>query len=161
VIDLASLSVADILVLHGRLAEALRERGITRTSNNPTGDLAEHLFCRAFGWRQADNSMKAIDALCADGLRYQIKGRRLTAHNASRQLGALRDLAGRPFYYLAAVLFAEDYTVLRAAIIPIEVVEAEAKFIEHTRSSKFMLRDAVWSRPGVRDVTDTLRAVDL
>jgi hypothetical protein len=159
--DLSGLSAADLLILHGRVSQELRDRGVSRTSNNPTGDLAELLFCRAFGWTQAGNSMKAIDALCTQGLRYQIKGRRITRHNRSRQLGAIRDLAGARFDYLAAVLFDEDYKVLRAAIIPAAVVVAEAKFIEHTNSSKFMLRDAIWAQPGVRDATEELRAVAL
>lgn len=60
-----------------RFAEQLCARGITRTSNNPTGDLAEYLFCRTFGWKQVDNSKANIDAVDSAGLRYQIKGRRI------------------------------------------------------------------------------------
>jgi hypothetical protein len=33
-----------LLTFHAKIADELRERGITRTANNPTGDLAEHLF---------------------------------------------------------------------------------------------------------------------
>lgn len=55
-IRIEELSPPELLLLHGRIAEELRRRGITRTSNNPTGDLAEFLFCKAFGWRQHHNS---------------------------------------------------------------------------------------------------------
>lgn len=104
---------------------------------------------------------KHTDAIASDGIRYQIKGRRLTRHNKSRQLGAIRDLGGAHFDFLAGVLFAEDYGVKRAAIIPYSVAVQRATFVEHTNSHKFMLRDDVWSAHGVRDVTSELQAVDL
>ena len=61
--------------------------------------------------------------------------------------------------FLAGVVFSEDYSVLRAAIIPPEVVRKRARFVERTNSHKFVLRDDVWNTPGVRDVTPELRAV--
>jgi hypothetical protein len=157
--DVSRLSPKELLTLHAHVAEELRARGITRSSNNPTGDLAEYLFCKAFGWSQSGNSNPNIDATATDGSRYQIKGRRMTRHNASRQLGAIRDFAGRHFDFLAGALFAEDYSVLRAAIIPYAVVEVRARFIKHTNSHKFILHDDVWGAPGVRDVTAELQAV--
>jgi hypothetical protein len=159
--DLSQLSALALLALHARVSEELRTRGITRSSNNPTGDLAEYLFCKAFSWNQAGNSNANIDAVGPDGNRYQIKGRRITKFNKSRQLSAIRDFEGGHFDFLAAILFAEDYTVLRAAIIPRAVVEARAVFVKHTNSHKFMLRDDVWDVPGVHDVTTELRAVRL
>ncbi|MGY4319425.1 hypothetical protein ACVWW1_008752 [Bradyrhizobium sp. JR3.5] len=83
--------------MHAAVSEELRRRGVIRSSNNPVGDLAEHLFCRAFGWKQAPNSMRDADATDGAEVRYQIKGRRLTSHNRSRQLGALRDLPAQGF----------------------------------------------------------------
>lgn len=97
IMDLAGLSAPELLALHARVADALRERGITRSSNNPTGDLAEHLFCKAFGWQQENNSKAHFDAIAANGDKYQIKGRRITRHNNSRQLGAIRDFPWKAF----------------------------------------------------------------
>ena len=159
--DLSLMPPLQLLALHARVSDELRARGITRSSNNPTGDLAEYLFCQAFGWTQADNSKANIDALGADGTRYQIKGRRLTRFNKSRQLSAIRDLEGAHFDMLAGVLFSEDYSVRRAAIIPHAAVVAHAVFVKHTNSHKFHLRDDVWQAPGVIDVTAELRAVVL
>lgn len=158
-IDLAPLGAAELLKLHARVSDELRVRGITRSSNNPTGDLAEFLFCRAFGWSQAGNSNPNVDAVSPDGVRYQIKGRRITPQNGSRQMSAIRDLQGSNFDFLAAVLFDQDYSILRAAIISIEVVVARATFVPRTNSHKFFLRDDVVNMTGVRDVTDGLRAV--
>lgn len=159
--DFAEMSPLQLLALHARVSDELRARGITRSSNNPTGDLAEYLFCKAFGWTQADNSKANIDALGSDGTRYQIKGRRMTRFNKSRQLSAIRDLEGAHFDMLAGVLFSEDYNVSRAAIIPRATVIAHAVFVKRTNSHKFHLRDDVWQAPGVTDVTAELRAVVL
>jgi hypothetical protein len=159
-INVSDLSPQELLVLHSKVAEELRARRITRTLNNPTGDLAEYLFCKAFGWTQAKNSHAKIDAIDAAGIRYQVKGRRITK-NKSRQLGAIRDLAGAHFEFLAGVLFSEDYGVLRAAIIPWSVIDKYATFVTQTNSHKFLLRDDVWNATGVRDVTMELQQVIL
>jgi hypothetical protein len=157
---ISSLSPQELLALHARVAEELRERGITRSSNNPTGDFAEFLFCRAFGWTQTGNSHANIDAIGPEGLRYQIKGRKMTPHNKSRQLGSIRDFKGRHFDFLAGAIFTERFEVLKAAIIPYPVVEHCATFVAHTNSHKFIIRDSVWNIEGVKDVTAQLRAVD-
>jgi hypothetical protein len=159
--DLRRLSPPELLALHAGISEELRQRGVTRSSNNPVGDLAEHLFCRAFDWSLAPNSMRDTDATDAVGARYQIKGRRLTRHNQSRQLGALRDLPMQRFDMLAAVLFAEDYRVLRAALVPHGVVSKLATRVERTNSWRFILRDTVWAQPGVNDVTAELHEAEL
>jgi hypothetical protein len=160
-LEINHLSPIELLTLHARIAEELRNRGITRSSNNPTGDLAEYVFCSAFPWRQSGNSNANVDAIAQDGARYQIKGRRITRHNKSRQLSAIRDFSGRHFDFLAGVLFTEEYAVFRAALIPYAIVEQRAKFVRHTNSHKFILHDDVWNAPGVQDVTDRLRAVAL
>jgi hypothetical protein len=158
--ELKDLTSPELLVMHAAVSEELRRRGVIRSSNNPVGDLAEHLFCRAFGWKQAPNSMQDADATDAARVRYQIKGRRLTTHNNSRRLGALRDLPAQGFDVLAAVLFQEDYRVLKAALIPHARVVDLAKRVERTNSWRFLLRDAIWSVPDVRDATHDVRKAE-
>lgn len=160
-INLGSLSLAQLLALHSMIGEELRGRGGTRSANNPTGDLAEFLFCKAFDWSQSGNSNANIDAIGQDGIRYQIKGRRLTRHNKSRQLSAIRELDVAHFDILAGVLFNEDYSVKRAALIPRYVVVEHAKFVKRTNSYKFLLRDEIWDANGVEDVSAQLRCVEL
>ncbi|TVR11503.1 MAG: hypothetical protein EA385_01255 [Salinarimonadaceae bacterium] len=157
--DIGRLTAAELLALHAKVAEELRGRGIVRSSNNPTGDLAETLFCRAFGWTQSGNSHPSADATGEDGVLYQIKGRRIAPHNGSRQLSAMRGLPDGGFHFLAAVLFRPDYTVQRAAIIPHALVLENSRYMEHTNSWKFLLRDVAWTWPGVEDVTEQLRSV--
>lgn len=156
--ELKRLSPLELLRIHVAIEEELRERGIVRSSNNPVGDFAEYLFCKAFGWKQAGNSAKSADALCSTGKLYQVKSRRPTRHNSSRQLSAIRDLDKGGFDYLAGIIFSEDYSVARAAIIPYDLVLANASYVERTNSWKFYLRDSVWDWPGVEDVTPQVRA---
>ena len=154
------MSASELLAAHAQITDELRQRGVTRSANNPAGDYAEHLFCRAFGWRQADNSVKSYDAIDdRGGTRFQIKSRRLTAANTSRQVSALRGLDGDCFDFLAGVLFNKDFSVYRAAIIPHSVVLANAKYGAHTNSWRFFLRDGLWETAEVVDVTKQLREV--
>lgn len=156
--NLTDQSVADLLAQHAAIMEELRDRKVIRSANNPTGDLAEYLFCKAFGWAQAANSVKAFDATGEDGTLYQIKGRRMHRRNKSRQLSAIRDLDG--FDVLAAVLFDDDYRVLRAALIPASVARERSTYVAHTNSHRFMLRDDVWDVDSVIDVTAKLQDIE-
>lgn len=156
---IGELSVMDLLACYARICDQLRQRGVLRSGNNPTGDLAEYLFCRAFGWQQAKNSVRGYDATDADGVRYQIKARRIMGRGSSRELSAIRDIKDGHFDVLAGLLFDSEFKVQRAALIPISCVIERSSFSAHTKSSKFMLRDEVWRLPEVRDVTMELRSV--
>lgn len=155
-VDLKALGLSDLLALHGAIGEELRTREVVRSANNPVGDLAEYLFCKAFGWTQAPNSAKEYDATDDAGRRVQIKGRRVHRRNRSRQVSALRGLEDEPFDLLAGVIFGEDYEIVRAVIVPHAVVLAASTYRRHTNAHTFMLRDAVWDDPNAEDVTSDL-----
>lgn len=157
--NLSALTLPALLTLHVEIMEDLRERDVIRSANNPTGDLAEYLFCKAFGWDQAPNSMKSYDALDADNIRYQIKGRRVHKRNSSRQLSAIRDFESQGFDWLAVVLFDDDYGIKRAGLVPRAIVALRGTHVSHTNSLKFMMTESVWDEDGVRDVTTTLKRV--
>ena len=159
--NIAKLPTSDLLALYANIINELRSRGFTRSENSPVGDLAEYLFCKAFNWERAGNSKANLDAVDSQGKRYQIKARRLTHRNTSRQLSAIRDLHGNHFDMLAGVLFKEDFGILRAALVPRAIVVDRARFQQLTNSYRFFLRNDVWDMQGVRDVTEELRAVDL
>ena len=149
-----SMTVAELLKLHVQIGEELRSRGVVRSANTPTGDLAEYLFCNAYGWKRAPNSKRGYDAEAEDGTRYQIMGRRVHRRNQSRQLSAIRNLADGHFQVLAAVLFDDCFTVKRAALVPRPIIEKEATY--YTNSYRFMLHDGVWS---ISEVTDATRRI--
>lgn len=150
VFDVRAASVGKLLAGYGAILEQLREREIVRSSNNPVSDYSELLFCRAFGWQRENNSTAGYDAKDRQGIRYQIKGRRLARHNRSRQLNIER----KPFDKLAGLLMDETFQVIRAAIIPFSVVRDQTTYSAHANYWRFLLRDQVWDAPGVRDVTN-------
>jgi hypothetical protein len=155
---LETMTTSALLQLQADILGELRRREVIRSSNNPTGDYAELLFARAMEWTLNGNSSADADAVDSAGNRFQIKSRRLTKENASRQLGFMRRLPDRPFDYLAAVLFNDRFIVQRAAIIPLDLVTAKCAFVASVNAWRFILRDEVWSWDGVVDVTETLRA---
>lgn len=94
-------------------------------------------------------STKGYDAEDASGKRYEIKAQRLTAHNDSRMLSAIRDCEAAHFDYLAGVLFNEDFSLAKACIIPFNIVLAHSKYRKHTNAHIFELKDELWALPGV------------
>lgn len=153
-IDLHSLTVRELLLLFVQVLDELRRRGVTRSTNNPVAGYAEFLCERALSLTRASRSTKGFDGTDASGSRYEIKARRVTLHNKSRQLSALRELDSAHFTYLAGVLFHEDFSVWKACLVPHATVLRAAKYIKHTNSWKFDLRDEVWGMAGVGDITD-------
>jgi hypothetical protein len=160
-IDLGAVTVQSLLELHCDVLAELRRRDVVRSANNPTGDYGELLFAKAFGWTLNGNSSADTDALDANGIRYQIKCRRLASPKGSRQLGFIRRLPERPFDRLAAVLLDDKFRVLRAAIIPFEVVQPRAAYVDSVKGWRFILRDSVWGIDGVADATAELKAAEL
>jgi hypothetical protein len=155
---LAGATIRELLTLHAEIMEELRRREVVRTSNSPVGDYAELLFSTAFGWALEGSSAAGHDATDSEGRRYQIKSRRLTSHNESRQLSFLRRLPEKKFDYLAAVLFDARYRVKRAIILPHEGLEARCTFNAHSNAWRFRLEDSCWNMAGALDVTAELAA---
>ena len=160
--NLGEMTSSQLLANYADIGDELRRREVTRSANNPAGDYAEHLFCLAFGWERAGNSVKSYDAIDqTSGSRYQVKSRRLTDATTSRQVSALRGLDGDCFDYLAGILFSRDFSVSRAAIVPYSTVLENSKYGVHTNSWRFFLRDGLWDLAGVMDVTNQLRAATI
>ena len=156
--DWSQLDDKQLLSTYCSLMAELKDRGVVRSSNNPVADYTETLVSRALGLSLESQSQAGYDARGADGTRYQIKGRRLTSHNKSTQLSALRNLASRPFDTLAAVAYSQDLSVLYVALIPIEVVTELSRFSTHSNSHIFMFRRNVLEDNRVTDITAVLSA---
>ena len=159
-IDLSSLDVRSLLRLYCSIGKELIDRKVTRSTNNPAADYAECLFASALALTLAGQSAKGYDAIDASGQRFQIKGRRPTIANPSRQLSVIRNLDTKPFDYLAGVLFAPDFAVMRAAVIPHDVVIARSKYRAHVNGWLFHLEDHIWKVDGVRDVSEEICAAE-
>jgi len=154
--DPRSISVRELLQTYCDVMDELRRREVLRSSNNPVADYSELLFCRAFGWSRQGGSASGFDATCGKGLRYQIKGRRLTPSNPSRQLSFIRKLPERQFHFLAGILFHNGFAIKRAALVPHAIVEARARYSKHANGWLFELKDEIWDAAEVIDVTKEL-----
>lgn len=156
--DFTELTVAELLSTHSAVLDELRHRNVIRSKNNPTGDYAEWLVSTALGLTLESNSAKGFDATDSRGLRYQIKSRRVTPENRSTQLGVIRNLNGKDFDFLVAVIFTADWKVRYAAKIPQQVVPLLATYRPHVNGHVMHLRPSVFDNPSVEDVSHELRS---
>ena len=156
-IDLERLADIELLRLQADVLRVLKARGTTRSTNNPVADYAEGLVAKGLGLELVSKSNRGYDATDpATGDRYEIKSRRITSHNKSTQLGALRNLGQAPFDFLVAVIFNEDFSLAYAAKIPREVVVEKSKFIAHTNSHKCMLPRSIFKDERIENITGRL-----
>lgn len=155
--DWSKVEDHQLLSIYSSLMAELKQREIVRSSNNPVADYTEKLVARALSLTLQDQSCAGFDAVGGDGTRYQIKGRRITPHNKSAQLGGLRNLGKRPFDVLAAVIFSADFSVSYGGLIPIEVVVEKSRFSAHVNSHRFIFRRNVLEDSRVQDITQLLQ----
>jgi hypothetical protein len=152
-VDLSTLTDMDLLRLYADVLDELQDRHVIHSTNNPVANYSELLACKTLGLTQMPESTKGYDALDTNGRRYEVKGRRPTAKNKSRQLSFIRELDKQHFEYLVGVLYNEDFTVKKACIIPYAVVKQLAKYHPHPNAWTVMLEDQVWRIDGVEDIT--------
>lgn len=154
--DVKTATVSALLRTYRSVLGELKRREIVRTSNAPTGDLAELLVAKAFDGELAPNSEKSFDVWTRDGRRIQVKAR-VVARDApgERQLSTVRSWG---FTHLAVVLFGPDYSITRAALIPVAVAQGAASEDGYVGGSRIMASDALLEGPDVEDVTDRIAA---
>ncbi|MGI2056161.1 DUF6998 domain-containing protein [Shewanella baltica] len=95
---------------------------MVRTKNNPLGDYTEWLVGKALDLELQTNSKAGYDGIDRNGVRVQIKGRRVTPDNKSRQLSAICKYDEKDFDEFAAIIYDENFDVIEAVLIPHEVV---------------------------------------
>jgi hypothetical protein len=158
--DPAALTDRELLLLYGRVLDTLRTRGTTRSANNPVADYAEGLCARALNLTLAAKVATGYDGTDPNGHKIEIKARRITKENGSRQLSAIRGIGKQHFDYLAGVLFNADFYVMKGCLIPYAMIKEHGKHNVHANSHRFLLRDSVWSLPGVQDITEALKKAE-
>ncbi|WP_225767740.1 hypothetical protein [Inquilinus sp. Marseille-Q2685] len=152
---LAIQSPRALLSLQLAAIAELRRRGVIRTKN-AVGDYGELLAKLSLGLTLTNNSNAGHDAEGPDGHRYQVKARHVTRANPSLQLGSFKNLPNRKFDTAIGVLFNEDFSIFRAALIPYERVVAIST--PHGEGYwRCYLRPQVLDLPDVRDVTNEFR----
>lgn len=156
-IDLKGMSVKELLLTHGEILKELNRRNVTRTKNNPVGDYAEWLVTTLLGYQLQTNSNSGFDALGTDGTRYQVKARRVTAKNKSRQLGVIRNLNTDCFDKLIALIFTEDFTLDTALVIPREIIADYATYRQHANGHVLHLRGKILLDDRVESIAHLLK----
>ena len=127
-----------LLHLYGDLMEELRERQLIRSSNNPVADYAEKVAVETLGLARAPKEARGYDATDPKGIKYQIKGRRITRHNSSRQLGVIRNLDENLFDFVLAVVFNEDFSVKEIWKIPHRFIKENSNHSSHQNGHIFI-----------------------
>ena len=151
---LQTLTPKQLVQLTGEVIDELISRGIARTGNNPLADYTEWLVANRFGWKLAEPSVQGYDATDpATGIRYEIKGRRITPRNPSRQLSAIRAIDGQHFDFLVAIIYDGQFDVQRAMKIPRDVVQRIGRHSQHTNSVILHARESLLREAGVEDIT--------
>ena len=121
-----------LLRLYCDLMEELRQRNIVRSGNNPVSDYGEKIVAERMNLKLSAGSNKGYDAIDEKtGVKYQIKSRRLTKHNGSKQLGVIRNLDQKLFDYLVAVIFNEFLMPQEIWQMPIDIIPKYSKFSQH------------------------------
>ena len=142
-IHLQLLSTTELLQLHGKILSELKARGAVRSTNNPLGDYTEWLVSNRLGLKLLGNSNSGHDAVCENGIRYQIKGRRITVENPSTQLSTIRNLLEKDFDFLVALVFNENFQLLYAVKVPHEAVVEHARWYGHVKGHNLHVRDVL------------------
>ena len=141
--NLRDLSIKELLQLQASTINELNRRKVVRTKNNPLGDYTEWLVSKGLGLELSNNSSAGYDGIDSDGMKIQIKGRRITPENKSRQLSAIRKLKDKDFDFLAGVIFDQDYEIIDAVLVPHEVVGEYATFRKHVNAHILHLRGEI------------------
>ena len=150
---LKSMDELGLLRLYAELMEELRSRQIIRSGNNPVADYAEKVAVEYFGLIRAGKEERGYDARDKRGRKYQIKGRRVTRHNKSRQLSVIRNLNEHLFDFLIAVVFNENFNVEEMWKIPYRFVQENAKWSEHSNGYIFHAKpDVLGAGKGVERI---------
>lgn len=152
--DIKTLPPLDLIRLQTQIMDELAARVIVHNPTQPVGDYATYLACKAFDLKREPPSTSGYDASDDEGLRYQIKFKRLMTTTDTRQLNAVKGLEQKKFDFLIGVLFQADMGIYRAALVPFDTV---ARLVDQS-AKIFMLNNKVWDMDGVIDITDKLKA---
>lgn len=156
-IDLSPLGVQRIMRLYREILTELRERGVIRTNNPPTGEYAEHLVRKLTRGTLAKNpSQKGWDVASATGETLQVKSRVVVnpSLRGERQLSPFRSWG---FDAAVIVLFDQSFGIFRATWIDKASLQAAARRTEYVSADRVLAVDALLE--GGIDVTSRLRAV--
>jgi hypothetical protein len=157
-LNLENHTIKELLKLHSQVITELRHRDVLRTENNPVGDYTEWFVAKCLKLDLKNNSSSGFDAKDNKGTRYQIKGRRITPNNKSRQLSVIRNLNQKEFDILVAVIFDGEYEIIEAISIPQEIIADYARFNPHQNGHILHLKGPILSDKRVTNIKKLLKS---
>jgi hypothetical protein len=143
--SLRSMNEQSLLHLYADLMDELRDRDLIRSSNNPVADYAEKIAVEDLHLERVGKEVKGYDAIKGK-IKYQIKGRRITKHNNSRQLGVIRNIDEKLFDYILAVIFDKDFSVKELWKIPHQFVKENSRYSNIQNGHIFIANPSLLSR---------------
>lgn len=149
--DVDPNSICNLFATYNEVMKKLRDMGVIRSSNNPIGDYGEYLISRRLGLTLTEKSSQGVDAIDKLGIKYQIKSRRLSPENRSRQLGGFRDLNRNLFDFCLAGIFSYDFQLKELWKLPHDVI---VKFAKPTTRGfdKIVLDGPILNASGVQNL---------
>ena len=142
------MSEVELLQTTEAVVDELQRRDVVRTRDKPIAGYTEWLVRGRMGLTEAAKGQKGFDATDKNGIRYQIKGRR--DEGTSVQFGTIRNLDERPFHFVIAVAFNDNYSIRFAVKIPYETV---CKLAGQTVNGPALrLTDKILEEPGVKNI---------
>jgi hypothetical protein len=139
----AELSDLELLQGYASIIRSSEDAESAVRNSNSVADFTEWLVCSRLGLQRETNSNAGFDAISPDGTRYEIKSRRLTEHNSSIQLSAIRNLDTGKFHHLVGVIYEADFSIRYAAIVPHRLIAPNARFSAHSNGHFFNLTERI------------------
>lgn len=146
--EMNKIHLEDLLKTYSEIITELRRRNVVRSSNNLTSDYGEFIAARFMKLELSKNSNKGYDAIDKKGIRYQIKSRRVTRFNKSKQLGVIRNIKSNPFDFLVVVIFEEDFSIKEIWKIPLSNVIKHSRFSKHQNGNIAILNKSLITSKG-------------
>lgn len=175
--NLREASLADLFTLYGFILDELTDRKVVRTRNQPLGDYSEWLVWHALNGEQSANKSEKSFDITADldsellaglgphegghlGARIQVKARSVSPVPKRHQLQT-SPFHAHGFDFLALVLHEEsDFSIRRAALLPIAAALAHAKPASARRDDvlRLWMTPGVMNDPNAADITEPMQS---
>jgi len=143
-------TTAQLLEDWATIMRELRRRGVIRTNNNPTGDIAEAVVEAHYpGSTRGSFNQKGWDVLTADKERIQVKAMRTTETTRRRNLSPIRDV---DYDTVVIVIFDESFRVTEGLRLGREVVEELFPVRAHVNGRIITVTAMLRAHPGVETI---------
>ncbi len=114
-------------------SDALFDLGII-TTDSFTGEIGEYVACRYFDLKKTNRASRAVDGICSQGYRYQVKAKVVSNNNFNYNITGLRP---GEYDYLVVVYFSKAYKPLRILRIHAKKIIKDTFVITNSISNEY------------------------